>query len=110
MLKKIIAVLVVVFFTVTAIEMFLRILQPDGAEQIPIFIVDEHTGWARSTNQHGFVVQRLRGIFRTHFQTNSRGMRDREYPLEKHGKLRILALGDSMHATTWTTPKNGPIC
>jgi lysophospholipase L1-like esterase len=96
LLKKIITVLVVFFLTLTAIEVFLRILQPDGAEQIPAFIVDEQTGWARSPNQHGFVVQRLPGIFRTRFQTNSLGMRDREYPLEKHGKLRILALGDSM--------------
>jgi hypothetical protein len=44
LLKKIITVLVVVYFTVAAIEVFLRILQPDGAEQIPAFIVDKQTG------------------------------------------------------------------
>jgi hypothetical protein len=96
LLKKIITVLVVVFFTLAAIEVFLRILQPDGAERIPAFVVDEQTGWARPPNQHGFLVQRVPGIFKTHFQTNSRGMRDHEYPLEKREKLRILALGDSV--------------
>ncbi len=94
--KKIFVLMVAALLTLAAMEIFIRIAQPKGAERVPAFIVDDVTGWARPANQHGFVVHRVPGVFKTHFQTNSRGMRDREYPLEKHGKLRILALGDSV--------------
>jgi len=46
-------------------------------------------------NQSGFVYQRNPGVFKTKFRTNSRGMRDREYPSSKGSNLRILVLGDS---------------
>jgi GDSL-like Lipase/Acylhydrolase family len=95
MIKNTALLVAVSILCLAGAELLLNILQPVGAEAVPGFVTDEQTGWARPANQHGFVIQRLPGIFKTHFQTNSRGMRDREHRLEKT-MPRTLALGDSM--------------
>jgi len=77
------------------LEVCLRAFRIGGAEQTPEFAMSDEIGWVRAPNQSGFVYQRNPGVFKTRFITNSRGMRDREYPLDKRTNLRILALGDS---------------
>jgi lysophospholipase L1-like esterase len=96
MIRNILMLSAVLLVSMAGMELVLRMLQVEGAERLPAFQADAQTGWSRPPNQNGFIVQRVPGIFKTHFQTNSRGMRDREYAVEKSGKLRILALGDSV--------------
>jgi GDSL-like Lipase/Acylhydrolase family len=84
--------------TFGALEVGVRIFRPVGSEGQPAFRMDETIGWVWAPDQHGFIYQINYGapqIFRSKFETNSLGMRDREYAFEKNGKLRILALGDS---------------
>jgi hypothetical protein len=58
---------------------------------------DEIVGWSPRRNIQG--IHNWTGSFATTFRTNSDGLRDREYPLEKpKGITRIIALGDSF---TW---------
>jgi len=78
------------------LELSLRVWQPDGAEKIPAFVADRVTGWSREPDQHGFVLQRVPGSFRTRFQTNRLGLRDREYAIAKGDEPRVLSLGDSV--------------
>ena len=58
---------------------------------------DETLGWLPRKNVHG--VHNQSGSFSTTFQTNSRGLRDRDYPPTKSKNFRrIIVLGDSF---TW---------
>ncbi len=96
MIKKLILVAAVLTSSLCVCEILLRVYQLDGAERLPAYVVDEQTGFSLLPNQHGFIIRRVPGLFRTQFHTNSRGMRDREYVLEKHDRRRVLALGDSI--------------
>lgn len=63
----------------------------------PYYQKDETLGWLPRKNVHG--VHNQPGSFSTTFQTNSRGLRDRDYPLTKPKNIRrIVVLGDSF---TW---------
>ncbi len=58
---------------------------------------DDELGWVPRKNIRG--VHSKKGSFSTTFQTNSRGLRDKEYKLNKpDGVKRIVVLGDSF---TW---------
>ncbi len=58
---------------------------------------DDELGWVPRKNIRG--VHNKKGSFSTTFQTNSRGLRDKEYKLNKpDGVKRIVVLGDSF---TW---------
>ncbi len=58
---------------------------------------DDELGWVPRKNIRG--VLNKKGSFSTTFQTNSRGLRDKEYKLNKpDGVKRIVVLGDSF---TW---------
>jgi lysophospholipase L1-like esterase len=95
MKAKILLSLCSVLFVCGVLEVCLRVFRVGGSEQTPEFAMDDQTGWVRAPNQSGFVYQRNPGVFNTRFQTNSRGMRDREHPVGKGSNLRILAVGDS---------------
>jgi lysophospholipase L1-like esterase len=86
----------VVVLTLGAGEGIARLFRVSGAEAVPTLVIDEHMGWAREANQHGFVIQRVPDVFKTRFQTNSLGMRDREHAIAKNGHRRIIGLGDSI--------------
>ncbi len=80
-----------------AVEIGVRIAAPVGSELQPRFAMDDEAGWVWAPNQRG-AWQRNYGspeLFKTHFSTNSLGMRDREYTPGKGENVRILALGDS---------------
>ncbi len=95
MKAKILLSLCSVLFVCGVLEVCLRVFRVGGAEQTPEFTMDDQTGWVRAPNQSGFVYQRNPGVFETRFQTNSRGMRDREHLLSKGSNPRILVVGDS---------------
>lgn len=63
----------------------------------PYYRSDETLGWRPRENVLG--VHNQEGSFATKFRTNSRGLRDREYSIEKpNGVTRIVVIGDSF---TW---------
>src|SRR5262245_43175639 len=63
----------------------------------PYYRNDETLGWR--PREKVFGVHNQEGSFATTFRTNSRGLRDREYSIEKpNGMTRIVVIGDSF---TW---------
>jgi lysophospholipase L1-like esterase len=96
MMKGLGILCLVVILTLGAGEAIARLFRVNGAEAVPTLVTDEQMGWAREANQHGFVIQRVPDIFKTQFQTNSLGMRDREHAIAKNGHRRIIGLGDSI--------------
>lgn len=96
MIRKIALLGVSLALTLGPLEVGVRIFRPVGSERQPAFRMDETIGWVWAPNQHGLYQMNYRAPeIRTRFETNSLGMRDREYAFEKRGKLRVLALGDS---------------
>jgi lysophospholipase L1-like esterase len=96
-LSRILLALVAFLGATAAAEVGVRIVQPVGSELQPAFRMDDNAGWAWAPNQRG-AYQRNYGspeLFKTRFRTNSLGARDREYPTDRGGDLRVLALGDS---------------
>jgi len=57
---------------------------------------DPILGWQPNSNVRG--THNQPGSFSTTFQTNTLGLRDRDYPLEKSAATRVVVLGDSF---TW---------
>jgi lysophospholipase L1-like esterase len=96
MMKGLGVLCLAVALTLGAGEAIARVFHVNGAEAIPALVTDEHMGWANQASQHGFVIQRKPDIFKTRFQTNAVGMRDREHTVAKNGHRRIIGLGDSI--------------
>lgn len=77
-------------------ELATRILIPEwtpaSAERAFFWHYDEVLGWAHRPNQEGRFLHK---DFSISVRINSVGLRDREYPLERTGKKRMLVIGDS---------------
>ncbi len=65
---------------------------PTRAERSQFWAYDDMLGWSHRPNQEG---QFSHPDFSVHVQINAQGLRDREYPLERTEKKRVLVLGDS---------------
>ena len=73
-----------------------RSWRPAGFHQIPLGMSCHWKGYPYPSLCPNFAGVVSTPDFAVGYRTNSRGLRDREYPLEKPaGKTRILALGDS---------------
>jgi lysophospholipase L1-like esterase len=77
-------------------ELTARVLFPEWAptneERVKFWTYDDLLGWAHTPNQRGRFTHR---DFSVDVATNSQGMRDSEYSMERTGKRRVLVLGDS---------------
>jgi hypothetical protein len=65
---------------------------PVTAERAKFWQFDDLLGWSQIPNQKGAFQH---PDFSTWVEINSRGLRDREYSLERNEKKRMLVLGDS---------------
>jgi lysophospholipase L1-like esterase len=63
-----------------------------GGERTTYARYDELLGWAQ---RPGFQERFTRREFSVEVRINTQGLRDREYPLERTGKKRVVVLGDS---------------
>jgi hypothetical protein len=73
-------------------RLFIPGLNPSTDKRAMFWIYDELLGWANKPNQRGRYTTR---DFSVEVTNNSHGMRDKEYPIERTGKRRMLVLGDS---------------
>jgi GDSL-like Lipase/Acylhydrolase family len=77
-------------------EFTARLLCPEWApmaeERVKFWTYDALLGWAHIPNQRGRLNH---PDFSVEVVTNSQGMRDSEYPMERTEKRRMLVLGDS---------------
>jgi len=64
-------------------------------DRVKTWTYDEQLGWAQRSNTETELVH---PHFTIQVKTNSYGLRDREYPIERNEKKRMLILGDSF---TW---------
>ncbi len=106
LIKNLAIMLGVVLTSLLLLEFVIRIfyVEPPGETDLIAFSFfseyfhkDDELGWLPKKNIHG--THNKRGSFSTTFRTNSRGLRDKEYDLNKtEGKKRIVIVGDSF---TW---------
>lgn len=77
-------------------ELSARALFPNWAptreERVKFWVYDELLGWAHTPNQR---ARFNHPDFSVEVVTNSQGMRDSEYTVERTGRSRMLVLGDS---------------
>lgn len=105
MFKSLTLMMISVLVTLLVSEVIMRIFYGIPPSEITHFSLkkskyyqrDDKLGWVPRKNIRG--VHNKKGSFSTTFQTNSRGLRDKEYKLNKpDGDKRIVVLGDSF---TW---------
>ncbi len=97
LMSRVVLAITALVAALAAAEAGVRVVGPVGSELQPAFAMDDAAGWSWAPSQRG-AFQRNYGapeLFKTRFRTNSLGMRDRDYPLDKGDRLRILAIGDS---------------
>lgn len=104
-LANLLLMIVVTCALLLALEGLSRLVSPAVSGEMnffnlstsPYYRSDETLGWRPRENVKG--EHRIEGSFTTTFRTNSRGLRDREYSIEKpNGVNRIVVIGDSF---TW---------
>src|SRR3989338_7290884 len=76
-------------------DLYLNFKYPGEKSGIELLQYDPVLGWKNSPNLKKYYTSK-KDWFRIQVKTNSKGLRDKEYPYEKKpGVRRILLLGDS---------------